>query len=566
MDKETEATYKEEEYTRGMMAYIAYLQSLEEVFDFSIVDGFMDLGCNNGRLIEALQRKFAHIDVRGYDYFDWSKQYADKSVQDKIFITDLSKPHTFEKKYSFVNCTEVGEHIAREAEDVFLNNVTKACSDVLLLTWSNEYDTEGQHLNPRSTSYIIEKVEALGFTYWKEVSDNFSSVLANKLEGVGYNWWAESMMVFKKNKFAPVHSKYIIQGISTDNINHKKYFKNGELSTISLQKHFINLTSCIQEKVASKKVFSILRLGDGDYYFLRKLSIGSAAVGKRALTVPYKDLPIEFFRKMFWQNDIISMSLEKHYKTTWLKFIVIEYVEKVILKLTKKDIGLIQNNRRAYIIDKLLTPITLLGIIPRLIVYLYTFKRKEIYREKALEVVNNDGTPLEVVYALVSTKWIFKNFKNEIGIIASENKIKVIQELMKINEYREYLGIENFTEYIAVPEKGAANDILSLSQKIGDQIKNSNTKIFLLGVGSSKIALMPLLKHYKDAVFIDVGAGIDAIAGIVCQDRPYFAEWVNYRIEGYDYSSIDFMDQGSPSWNNKNYKNRTLSKQTTNKG
>ena len=68
-----------------------------------------------------------------------------------------------------------------------------------------------------------------------------------------------------------------------------------------------------------------------------------------------------------------------------------------------------------------------------------------------------------------------------------------------------------------------------------------------------------VVRVLTDAVFIDVGGGIDAIAGILCQDRPYFAEWVNYRIKGYDYSKIDFMDQGNPSWNNKEYETKEIS-------
>lgn len=558
MDKLTEATYKEEEYTRGMMAYKAYFQSLEEVFDFSIADGFLDLGCNNGRLLEAITGKFPHVDIAGYDYFEWSKQYADKSVQNKIYITDLSKPYIFDKKYSFVNCTEVGEHIAKEAEDIFLDNVTKACDDVLLLTWSDEYDTEGQHLNPRSTAYIIERVESRGFTYWKETSEKFSDVLANKLEGIGYNWWAESMMVFKKNKFAVFNSKYYIQGTSTDNVNHKKFFNSDTLCKLPLQQYFMNLTDIIHTKVSSKKPFSILRLGDGDYYFLRRLSIGSAAVGKRAITIPYKHLNIEFFRKLFWQNDILASSLEKHYRRSWLKFILTEYIEKVILKLSKKDVSLMLTQRNAYLLDKMIAPLTIFGILPRVTAFLFSLRRRGLYLRKSSEIINNESVPLEAVYALVSTKWIFRNFRNNIGVIASDNKIKLIQELMKRNEYRNYLGLENFVSYISVPEKGAADNVLELSEKIGKEVKDSEAKIFLVGVGSSKLALLPLLKHHKDAVFIDVGAGIDAIAGIICQDRPYFAEWVNYRIKDYDYSKIDFMDQGNPSWNNENYKTITF--------
>jgi hypothetical protein len=125
---------------------------------------------------------------------------------------------------------------------------------------------------------------------------------------------------------------------------------------------------------------------------------------------------------------------------------------------------------------------------------------------------------------------------------------------MKNEEYRNYLGVPSFVCYIGVPEKGAANDVESLSKDIGEKIKNSSAKIFLVGVGSAKIGLLPLLKYYKKAIFIDVGAGIDALAGIVSQDRPYFANWTNFKLQNYDYSKIDFMDQGNPARDDIKYK------------
>jgi len=559
MNETVKATYKEEEYTREMRAYMAYFQSLEEVFELSIIDSFVDFGCNNARLLEAIHKKYPSAEVTGYDYFEWSKQHADESIKDKIIIDDLSKPHTFSRTYALVNCSEVGEHIPREAEDTFIDNITKAASDIVLLTWSDEYDTEGQHLNPRPKKYIIQKMKKRGFSYWEDVTERFSDTLANKLEGIGSNWWADNMMVFKKNKFAHTHSSYFIQGASTDNINHKTLLNKKGLITKSLQESFVELIDFIHTRTANKKGGSILRLGDGDYFFLRQIPIGSADPGRRALTVGYDKIDVNLYRNLFWQNDLITLSLEKKYRKSWLLFIVVDFVEKVISRvILKRPISPTSNGRRSYLIDKALSSLTVFGVLPSVIAHIYSFKRKNLYLSKADAIIKNEPLPLEAVYALISTKWIFRNFKNEIGIIASENKINLIKELMNHKEYKDYLGTEVFTDYIAIPEKGAADDILKLSETVGNQIKNSKAKIFLIGAGSAKIGLMPYLKHYHNAVFIDVGAGIDAIAGIVCQDRPYFAEWHNYRLRDHDYTKIDIMDKGNPEWNNKNYKTITM--------
>ena len=40
---------------------------------------------------------------------------------------------------------------------------------------------------------------------------------------------------------------------------------------------------------------------------------------------------------------------------------------------------------------------------------------------------------------------------------------------------------------------------------------------------------------------MDVGAGIDMISGCINVKRPFAGSWINYRIEGYDYSKIDYL-------------------------
>ena len=52
-----------------------------------------------------------------------------------------------------------------------------------------------------------------------------------------------------------------------------------------------------------------------------------------------------------------------------------------------------------------------------------------------------------------------------------------------------------------------------------------------MGMGHVKSGLIHRLKKYTDAVFLDVGASIDALAGIIDIDRPYAGDWINYQID-----------------------------------
>ena len=149
--------------------------------------------------------------------------------------------------------------------------------------------------------------------------------------------------------------------------------------------------------------------------------------------------------------------------------------------------------------------------------------------------------PAEFGYGLVANKWLLETFKGRIGLIGASEKLNVIQDLMSHSEYKEYLGVDSFSDYIHFPQKYAADDIDVVEKFVGDQLKDSSADIFLLGIGHAKSGVLHQFKKYRPAVYLDVGAGIDMIAGCINTKRPYAGNWVNYRIKDYDYSSIDYL-------------------------
>jgi hypothetical protein len=150
--------------------------------------------------------------------------------------------------------------------------------------------------------------------------------------------------------------------------------------------------------------------------------------------------------------------------------------------------------------------------------------------------------PGEFVYGLTANKWLFNSFNNDIGIIGAKEKIELIQELMKNKQYQEYLGIEKFNDYIEIPQKYACDDIKKTRSLVERQLQKSKSKIFLMGVGHVKSGLNHLLPDYKKAVFLDIGSGIDAIAGIIDKDRPYFNNWKNFKLNQESfYKNIDYL-------------------------
>ena len=241
------------------------------------------------------------------------------------------------------------------------------------------------------------------------------------------------------------------------------------------------------ELVQNGKSTTFYKFGDGDFHFLRAEKIGSASPGRRALS----------------------------------------------RELSKRDLLVFQS--RAQLSDRYLCE-----LYPDL-------------RVKFRTVIKNNKkiTPAEFAYAAVASKWIFQEFGNQIGLIGSSPKLELIRKLLKYEEYRNYLGIDSFSDYVAIPQKFACDDLDLRLIELKAQLEHSQAKIFLLGVGHLKSGILSELPKIHSAVYLDVGTGIDAIAGVIDPKRPFFGDWINYFIPDDDlYKEIDFL--------NYNFENRKV--------
>ncbi len=232
----------------------------------------------------------------------------------------------------------------------------------------------------------------------------------------------------------------------------------------------------LKKLVDNNESKTFFKFGDGDFRFLRGESLGTAAVGVRAISKNYADIKHEEFVKGAHLCDYYACELYPKNRAMFNE------------------------------------------VIDRKIDY-----------------------PAEFGYGLIASKWLTSMLSKDIGIIGAKEKVDLIERMMQYKEYQEYLGLEKFTDYIHIPQKFACDDIDATEQQVAKQLTQSKSKIFLLGVGHVKSGLLHRLKKHKKAIFLDIGSGIDALAGIIDPERPYMGGWTNHRIREFDYSSLDIL-------------------------
>ena len=268
--------------------------------------------------------------------------------------------------------------------------------------------------------------------------------------------------------------QYKIEG--TVNNDQNPCFNNAETYP-KFQENLEKFKQFLVDSVNENKSITIYKFGDGDYYFLQKMPVGSATPGRRALSKSYESIGHEAF--------VEGAQLCDYYTC-------------------------------------------------------------EIYPENIAhykEVIQRDiDFPAEYGYGLVTNKWLLQTFAGKIGLIGANTKMNIIENLMEAPQYQEYLGLEKFEDYISIPQLYACDDIDATEKMVGEQLEKSTSKIFLMGMGHVKSGLIHRLKKYTDAVFYDVGASIDAIAGVIDTDRPYAGDWTNYQIDEESlYDGVDLL-------------------------
>jgi hypothetical protein len=106
-------------------------------------------------------------------------------------VLDLSEEFNLQKKFECVLSLEVGEHIPKEFEQIFIDNITKHVSKILILSWAVVGQGGDGHVNCQNNDYVIDQITKRGFSFDlpKTITLRSNSTLP---------WFRDTILVFNK--------------------------------------------------------------------------------------------------------------------------------------------------------------------------------------------------------------------------------------------------------------------------------------------------------------------------------------------------------------------------------
>jgi hypothetical protein len=93
-----------------------------------------------------------------------------------VKFMDLTVPQYVEKEYDWVMSLEVGEHIPKVYESIFIGNIVRHAKEGVLLSWGLPGQGGHHHVNGQTNEYLAGVMKALGWTYDKSATNDLAAV------------------------------------------------------------------------------------------------------------------------------------------------------------------------------------------------------------------------------------------------------------------------------------------------------------------------------------------------------------------------------------------------------
>jgi len=150
-------------------------------------ESILDLGCGNGSYV----RYFNKNEILSYGYD--GNPFTPEITNGLCDIADLSKTLVLNRMYDCVMSLEVGEHIPKFYEEIFIGNVIRHTKDLVILSWAIPGQGGHGHVNCLENSYIKALMKEYGFENRLYVENILRKVC-------DLSWFKNTIMVFQRIK------------------------------------------------------------------------------------------------------------------------------------------------------------------------------------------------------------------------------------------------------------------------------------------------------------------------------------------------------------------------------
>ena len=133
-------------------------------------------------------------EVAGYDAYDGAP-YCEQTSEGRVKFLDLSVPQYGLPAYDWIMSLEVAEHIPKNYEAVYLDNIFRHAKEGIILSWAVPGQGGLQHINNRPLSYVIDVMKKNGF----EIDLQKSQVLK---DGATFDWLKRNTHVYVRTQVA----------------------------------------------------------------------------------------------------------------------------------------------------------------------------------------------------------------------------------------------------------------------------------------------------------------------------------------------------------------------------
>jgi len=147
---------------------------------------YVDFGCGDAKYAKYIKENNPLIAVEAYDGNPEVELVTDGFGK----VLDLSKTFDLNKKYDVVCSLEVAEHIPKEYEKIYIENLLRHCSNLLIISWAKIGQRGCGHVNEQNQDYVIDVMDEYGLTHDNELSETLQKSSTN------CSWFRDSVMVF----------------------------------------------------------------------------------------------------------------------------------------------------------------------------------------------------------------------------------------------------------------------------------------------------------------------------------------------------------------------------------